>query len=312
MFDGTEDIKGHIDTALPDLARKFETQLSKTEDALTLRFNSIQTSLENFIKKSLEKPLRPVSQHEFLIVPHEMTGNSTAAGHTLNPSSSHATCPAPQQNSTLSTEAETRQLISLTPITGSCDCLRNSRGPQARGMPHLHAHLKRNRKTFAGGLRVFRYLVQVRVAIEYSHQAFLNEIQIQPNLTIRATVPSDSPAFTLVHDIVRNLLLPEEEFRQKVRVCLRDLQDLFSRDQARPTDIDIQGDNLMDVRLSSLSPCIDVFNSKFTTARLQNSRAAFAATHRANIFRLSRWTGTFARSAWLARHAHPLVHVYRN
>lgn len=312
MFDGTEGIKSHIDTALPHLARKFETQLSKTGDALTLRFDSGQTTLENLIKTSLEKPLRPVSQKGFPIGPHEMTANSTVAGHTLNPSSSHATCPGPQRNSTLSGEAEPRQLVSLTPVTGSCDCFRASRRPQARGMPQLHAHLKRDRKTLSGGLRVFSYLVQVRVAIEYSQQAFLNDFQIQPHLTIRATVPSDSPAFTLVHNIVRNLLSSEEEFRQKVRVCLRDLQDLFSRDQARPTDVDIQGDNLIDVRLSSLSPRIDEFNSKVATARMQNSRPEFAATHRANIFRLSRRTGTFAHSAWLARHAHSLVHVYRN
>lgn len=176
VFDGTETIKGHIDTAMPDLARKFETELSKTGDALALKPDNFKSTLEIIMNNTVEKSLQPVSQ----------------------PGT------APPRDSTSPSTAEPQQTVSLPLVSGSCNCFTSTRRMQARRKPCFHTQLKRNRKSLAGGLRIFSYLVQIRVVVEYSQQAFLDDLQIQPNFTIRATVPSDSPAFALVGDIVKS------------------------------------------------------------------------------------------------------------
>lgn len=198
LLDGTEGIKGHIDNTLPEVAKKFETELSKTGDALTLRLESVQSTLEDLIKNSFEKALQPVSRPELQHNSDKLIGHSTVGSQTMNTSLSQAKCLAPQEDSTSSRAVEPQQLGFSTPVPESCNYNRASRRLQPRGKTYLHTQLKRNRKTLAGSLMIFSYLVQIRVATEYSPRAFLDNLQVQPNFTIRATVPSDPPAFTLV------------------------------------------------------------------------------------------------------------------
>jgi len=173
---------------LPDVARKFETELSKTGDALTLRLDSVQSTLEDLIKNSLEKALQPVSKPELQHDSDELMGHSTVGSHAMNTSSSQATWLAPREDSTSPRAAEPQQLVFSTPVPETCNYFRASRRLQPRGKTYLHTQLKRNRKTLAGSLMIFSYLVQIRVAIEYSQRAFLDNLQVQPNFTIRATV----------------------------------------------------------------------------------------------------------------------------
>lgn len=250
IFDGAEVIKSRIDAVAPDLSRMLETEFIKTRDAMSLGFDSLQSMLEHRITSTPETTLH--------LVPHPeadasgMVTNSTLEGQSENISPSQAAHLAPQRNGVSSRTSEAQTLVSWAPR--DCNCYTSSRRPQNHRKPCFHTNMQRNRKTLSGQLRVFSYLFQVRVAIEYSQRAFLSDLQIQPNFTVRATVSYNSPAFTLVDDIVYRLheISPPtgEEFQIQVRNCLNELQGLYLSGQAWPTDVEPEGSNLIGVRIA--------------------------------------------------------------
>lgn len=250
MIDGTEAIKYHIDAIIPGLSRRIDIELAKTGDAFTRKLDTFHNTLEHTIKNNLDTFLQPSLQLKPYTGPPEMMMTSTHAGQSRNISLSQEARRAPQRNNVLSKTAETQTLVLCAPQ--SCNCLTSPRRPQPCGKQRFHTRLKRNRKTLSGQLRVFNYLFQIRVAIDFSQRAFLSDLQIQPSLTVRATVPSDSPAFTLVsgvvHSIETNRNSNVEEFQVKVQDCLRGLKDLFFSGYACPTDVNSQRNNLIDVR----------------------------------------------------------------
>lgn len=217
---------------------------------MSLGFDNLQSMLERRITSTPETSLHPGPHAE--AGSSGMVTNSTLEGQLDNISPSQAAHLAPQRNGVSSRTAEAQTLVSLDPR--DCNCYTSSRRPHNRRKPCFHNNMQRNRKTLSGQLTVFSYLFQVRVAIEYSQRAFLSDLQIQPNLTIRATVSWDSPAFTLVLDIVQSIpvISPPtgEELQIQVRNCLNELQGLYLSGQAWPTDVDPEGYNLLGVRIA--------------------------------------------------------------
>jgi hypothetical protein len=112
----------------------------------------------------------------------------------------------------------------------------------------------RQRRALVGKVKLFNYLFQFQVAVEYSQSALLRSLQIQNNFTIRATVPEGSPAFELIDSTTFNMAryTSARALRHGLQACLAGLQRLFMEGRAWPTDIETStGNNLLHVRWSA-------------------------------------------------------------
>lgn len=100
-----------------------------------------------------------------------------------------------------------------------------------------------------GRFKLFNYLFICRMGISYSRHAAFRSLQIQPNFTVRAVVPGNSPAFVLV----RNTMIALESCEtpdtaiSTVGSCLVGLEKLFLQGKAWPTDTTHHYGNLLDV-----------------------------------------------------------------
>lgn len=135
----------------------------------------------------------------------------------------------------------TRSKQVSTLLDPACSCSLASSGRRHRP-GCLGAFLVRENHSFAGQLRLFSYLISLKVVVSYSRRAILRDFRVHPNFTVRAVCPRGSPAFTLMGSM--NLSLDAGELRHELRRVLVGLRILFMEGKAWPTDIEVDGRSL--------------------------------------------------------------------
>ncbi|KAL8382709.1 hypothetical protein RB595_006480 [Gaeumannomyces hyphopodioides] len=111
-------------------------------------------------------------------------------------------------------------------------------------------YLSRRRRTFHINYSAFGFAVYGPIEVENSPFYWLKQLHIDPKLSFRSVVPSGSPGFLLLKDILRNhnhtLPYPNMGRRPDSAGLLeRGLLELFQRGEASPTDVDPNGNNLL-------------------------------------------------------------------
>ncbi|KAI0841425.1 hypothetical protein F5Y06DRAFT_308245 [Hypoxylon sp. FL0890] len=105
----------------------------------------------------------------------------------------------------------------------------------------------RKKRTISMSLRAFRRQITAICIVEYSHMAWARDWQVRPNLTLRATVPDDSPLFMAIKKVGLGLksVSTVQELEESFRGCLIKLKQIFANGEGWPTDVDTAGDNLL-------------------------------------------------------------------
>lgn len=169
--------------------------------------------------------------------------------------------PLPEVATDIATEQSiANELTELSPASllgFSCCCSSNPvpRNPGQRSFTRLTheeccplAYQNLKSHVVIGGFKLFKWLFQFKVAIQYSRIA-ARDFQIHPNLTVQAIVQS-SPAFDTVYETFWKMegCHTTQELRKVSEDCLKSLHGLFSNGKAWPTDVDQEGRNLLHVR----------------------------------------------------------------
>lgn len=117
----------------------------------------------------------------------------------------------------------------------------------------IYAFNNRKKRTFSLSLKLQAFQRQITAMweFEYSQLAWGRDWRINRNLTIRSTVPCNSPAFLAVKKLrsVVNETTTARELAEIFRDCLLQLQQIFANGEGWPTDIESNGRNLLHVRL---------------------------------------------------------------
>lgn len=130
----------------------------------------------------------------------------------------------------------------------NCHCTRN----------HLEAHSRacfyslknRKRRVIVGQARLFSFLLQCKITVEYCRHMFYRDLHISPNFTLRA-IREESAAFDIVERTAFGLeKAPPDEVKKRLRNSLISVRQLFMDGHAWPTDISTTGMNLLHVRNS--------------------------------------------------------------
>ncbi|KAH6987109.1 hypothetical protein EDB80DRAFT_782491 [Ilyonectria destructans] len=124
-----------------------------------------------------------------------------------------------------------------------CHCTRN----------HLEAHSRtcfyslksRKKRIIVGQARLFNFLLQCKITVQYSRHAFYRDLGISTNFTLRAT-RTGSIAFGIIMGLQRNISWEKPKDLTKIlRNCLISLRQSFIDGHAWPTDISNAGINLL-------------------------------------------------------------------
>lgn len=224
-----------IAAIMPDLSQTLESELSKSEQTLQARMDT----LEAMIKESLYPDENGTHDSGCCIKRLDLRQHNKEEAVSIQ---------GKRVSGSGKESSITRPLWELR-----CHCA----GSISPAYPITHAtscHLSfryRQRRALIGKIRLFNYFFQFQVAIEYSQYAFLRSLHVQHNFTIRATVPQGSPAFDLIDGITFNMgfYSTVHSLRKSLQGCLQGLQRLFMEGRAWPTDIeDNTGNNLLHVR----------------------------------------------------------------
>ncbi|KAK1468233.1 hypothetical protein CTAM01_16915 [Colletotrichum tamarilloi] len=105
-----------------------------------------------------------------------------------------------------------------------------------------------SQRAIKGKLQLFSILISWKLEIQYSRRLFYRDLQIHPAIAIvaRSLVSSDSPAFTLVDELVlRTSDITAEALQAQISSVSKDLRCLFRRGRASPGDINFLGQTLL-------------------------------------------------------------------
>ncbi|KAI0166747.1 hypothetical protein GGR52DRAFT_581598 [Hypoxylon sp. FL1284] len=115
------------------------------------------------------------------------------------------------------------------------------------GMHLLSENVEKGQEQQTMAIMPFRRKIIASGILEYSSLAWARDWRIYPNLTFRATVPRDSPAFECVRD-VKFIMMDSgtvQEIKTGIENCLVELQQIFTSGNGWPTDTLVFGDNLL-------------------------------------------------------------------
>ncbi|UQC84391.1 uncharacterized protein CLUP02_09888 [Colletotrichum lupini] len=138
-----------------------------------------------------------------------------------------------------------------------CSCRANSllgrRDVSIRGRPKHDSHcdlffMNPSQRAIKGKLQLFSILISWKLEIQYSRRLFYRDLQIHPAIAIvaRSLVSNDSPAFTLVDELVRRTPdITAEALQAQISSVSKDLRCLFRRGRASPGDYNFADQTLL-------------------------------------------------------------------
>ncbi|KAI1662788.1 hypothetical protein F4813DRAFT_341956 [Daldinia decipiens] len=105
----------------------------------------------------------------------------------------------------------------------------------------------REERTFTRKFRVFRRMITASCKVEYARMNWARDWHVYPNLTVRMTVPVDSPSFLVIHKARVNLrnIKSIRELEELFKDTLISLKKIFTNGEGWPTDVDEYGWNLL-------------------------------------------------------------------
>jgi len=255
----TLDLSNQISAMVPGMTQTLDSRLARLDHSIQVRLESLE--------RTTALALHPYVQSRLSGITTE-----TADDQVIN---------------------STKQVVRFPQVSlpeFDCCCSANAfRNSSSRSSSSTLAHEERcrfsyqNRKRHVviGNLKVFKWLFQFRIGIQYSRRA-ARDLQIQPNFTIRATVGTNSPAFNIVYQtfwaMEKGATAPE--LRDALQSCLRTLQGLFLERRAWPTDVTELGENLLHVRNMTSSRGTTRSHTMLTDDRLLLLEAAWNSMRR--------------------------------
>lgn len=243
----SQDIKAHITSLVPDMSQALEGSVAKSQESLHARLDSLELMIKSssqtvHVQTTSRNPKCMNNESCMVFRDHEHVSVVDATKD--EPARPNDTERRPDAgnpsggNSLWELKCHCAGSISPAyPVTHATSCYLSLR--------------HRQRRALIGKVKLFNYVFQSQVGIEYSQYAFLRSLHIQNNFTIRATVPEGSPAFELIDDTTFNMAryTTAQALRQGLQSCLAGLQRLFMEGRAWPTDIETTtGNNLLHVR----------------------------------------------------------------
>ncbi|OTA95502.1 hypothetical protein M434DRAFT_202712 [Hypoxylon sp. CO27-5] len=138
-----------------------------------------------------------------------------------------------------------------------CTC---PRARQRRSTKHQESCIyftsNRKKRIFTISVRAFRRQIMASCKIKYSQMAWARNWHVNLNLTLRATVPNDSPAFRVIKKVEADMCLitTSKELEELFRGCIIKLKQIFTNGEEWPTDVNDIGRNLLHSVLRILPP----------------------------------------------------------
>lgn len=127
----------------------------------------------------------------------------------------------------------------------NCHCNRNHL--EAHSRTCLYSLKSRKKRVIVGQARLFNFLLQCKITVQYSRHEFYRDLGISSNFTLRAT-RAESIAFDIVTGTVLKMgKETPKELRKNLRNSLVSVSQSFIDGHAWPTDISTTGWNLLHV-----------------------------------------------------------------
>ncbi|KAI1760774.1 hypothetical protein GGR53DRAFT_522872 [Hypoxylon sp. FL1150] len=140
------------------------------------------------------------------------------------------------------------QVVTSTIIDSLCDCppmRRTGLFPQHK-QGCIFTLSNRKRWSFTTSFRVFNRQITGKLKVDYSQLVGWRDMRIHRNLTLRAIVPDDAPAFRALRLIVeKTWFTSRHDLERHFRSILIELNQIFSSGNGWPTDVTQDGRNLL-------------------------------------------------------------------
>ncbi|KAI1805162.1 hypothetical protein F4811DRAFT_570343 [Daldinia bambusicola] len=106
--------------------------------------------------------------------------------------------------------------------------------------------------TFKSSFRVLRRVITIACRVEYARMNWARDWRVYPNMTVRTTVPQDSPAFAAIYDTSRRLYADMHKMEEFFRDCLSRVKLIFMNGEGWPTDVSADGSNLIHTAINKM------------------------------------------------------------
>ncbi|KAI2777459.1 hypothetical protein F4815DRAFT_295249 [Daldinia loculata] len=131
----------------------------------------------------------------------------------------------------------------------------------------------REERTFTKSFRAFRRMITISCKVEYARMNWARDWHVYPNLTVRMTVPPDSPAFDVIRRAGNNLchIKSIRELEDLFKDSLISLKRIFTNGEGWPTDVNEDGWNLLHVcqfTLQTYKPFLEYHSTGLTNEKL--------------------------------------------
>ncbi|KAI1209534.1 uncharacterized protein F4807DRAFT_427040 [Annulohypoxylon truncatum] len=221
--DLTISVVGHMHSLSDQLREGQGNQTSSIVDHMDQRFHTLENLIQTLSKNSgigdKRKVVKPNTS--YYDQGHNFTGTMSSRTHKEDLLGCLCQCPRIRQRGA---------------------CVQHQKGC-------MLSFSNRKKRSWAMKFRVFQREVTSIWELEYSRIAWARDFRINRNLTVRAIVPNNSPAFKLITDIWEGAWTTKEmttyDLGTSLRKCLIKLQELFRDGLAWPTDVDVFGRNLL-------------------------------------------------------------------
>ncbi|KAI0846645.1 hypothetical protein F5Y00DRAFT_271922 [Daldinia vernicosa] len=259
-----------VTTAVDSAARQLQSSISDVNSAVTSTIRDGVGQLEYSFQRSLQK----TESSMVSAIAHQL---DQVIQTLQNQSKAQATSTSAENRIALDLYSmnDTRQDRSATRTPSSvmfgravlCDCPKAQHGYSStrhrKDCPYSFTNKKK--RTFSMSFQAFRRQVIWTWQVEYSPLAWARSWQIQRNLTLRATVPYDAPAFTIMSGISfmlhSRMAITIQEMKSTLQDYLVELQQIFTNGRGWPTDVNESGENLMHFFIRSMYLFLDSSNS---------------------------------------------------
>lgn len=254
-------ITSEITQTVPELAELLESKLGQMSYSLHKRLLLMEDSITNPSGKefgySTGSSNRAFSIDGLRTRSSIQSMRDTDSSHSIYTSSTSTLVPSIAENIPIPDKEESDDIVAPL-FDWGCTCSRRevlsipkSSSRNARICHESSCPLfiyKRRTHQITGTLKVFNLLLRCKVAVSYSSRAFMKDLQVSPNFTVRSTVDYKSPAFSLLSKTLSSICwieLSASDMAKELQCCLRQLHGLFQDGKAWPTDVTPDGATLI-------------------------------------------------------------------
>lgn len=242
-------LTSQVSDVVPDAMQKVDSRMTRLEESLQNRLEYIETLISSSFQIHHSTTTTDCSGPEHPdLIQHDLEATNVLRGplaHGLALSTPGMSVPG---DSVVAREASAESAPQSSLLNFECHCPAITSGSHINTC--VYSFRGQKKRTLVGQIKVFHYILNYKIQVQFSRHTFPRDLEIYPNFTIRATRKS-SPAFELLSATALEQfeLSPSsaEALSRELQSCLFGIRQTFLHGKAWPTDIDSQGWNLIHV-----------------------------------------------------------------